>query len=304
MKNEMKRRNRPAATLIKEYSDKKSGKVSEARRELQQRFAHLDWSLQKKILTAHLQSCPSDRNWAYPRLMSLWDKSFQPIIEELWQTYHEERCSWIIVNHFSDDYLKSHLEELSQGRNYYFICRRLGADKQFPIDCSRLRPSDYLALMAYLKRPIEAPTAMKLVYAIAERECLSSHYLPMHRQWLEPRQIKPSPLMLDSLDRVHYYLHELPDHDALKLFETWCNRVTDDVLQSPEYKCLLQKPIGDDAFNEKVHTLLLKHMARHLPAETQKTTLSKMTKYNDTLEQLVHTFDLEEFVPQLPSSYF
>ena len=34
----MERRNRPAATLIKEYCDQKSGKVSDARRELQRRF--------------------------------------------------------------------------------------------------------------------------------------------------------------------------------------------------------------------------------------------------------------------------
>ena len=161
---EKKWHNRPVVTLIKEYCNKKSGKVSEARRELQRRFEWLDWSQQKKIMMAHLQACTSDRQWAYNRILSFWDESFIPVIDELWQTYHEERCSWIIVNHFPEDYLKNHVEELSQGRNYFFICRRLGNDEHFTIDTSRLRPLDHLALMANLGRSLNAATAMDLVF--------------------------------------------------------------------------------------------------------------------------------------------
>lgn len=300
---EKKRHNRPAITLIKEYCDKKSGKVSEARRELQRRFEWLDWSQQKKIMMAHLQACTSDRQWAYTHLLSFWDDSFIPIIDKLWQTYHEERCSWIIVNHFPEDYLKNHIEELSFGRNYYFICRRLGSNKQFQIEASRLRPLDHLALMANLGRSMNAETAMKQVFNIAKKECLSPHYFIMGRQWFEPRLTKPSPLHLRSLDRAFYYLQELPEHDAMNIFKTWCDRVSDDVVHSQNFKSLLLEPISDEAFNQKAYHLLLIYIAKNLPVEMQDIELLKMTKFNDALQQLVDIFDLEEDKMTTPPSF-
>lgn len=55
------KRNTPVNTLLKRYLDKKSGKVSEARREIKYRFDYLDWSVQKRILTAFLASGKTDR---------------------------------------------------------------------------------------------------------------------------------------------------------------------------------------------------------------------------------------------------
>lgn len=49
-------RNRPIATLIEWYSDKKSGKVTDARKEIQKRFDYLDWNVQKRIVLTFLQS--------------------------------------------------------------------------------------------------------------------------------------------------------------------------------------------------------------------------------------------------------
>ena len=48
--NKWIKRNRPASTLIKEYIEKKKGRMSEARAELHRRFDYLDYSQQKKIL--------------------------------------------------------------------------------------------------------------------------------------------------------------------------------------------------------------------------------------------------------------
>ena len=98
--NKWIKRNRPASTLIKEYIEKKKGRMSEARAELHRRFDYLDYSQQKKILVAHLKSSMSDRQWAYPRLLDYWDDSFMPIVKELWEEYHEERCSWSIIRYF------------------------------------------------------------------------------------------------------------------------------------------------------------------------------------------------------------
>ena len=301
-----KRRNRPAATLIKEYCDKKSGKVSVAKRELQRRFEHLDWNLQKKIMMAHLEACASDRQWAYGRLLSLWDKSFTSIIEQLWEEYHEEYCSWIIVRHFPDDYLKSHIEELSQGRNYYFICRRLGSDEQFQIDASRLRPLDYLALMANLGRSISAATAMDLLFTIAKKECQRPHFFFVGRRWFEPRLTKPTPLHLSSLNRAHYYLQEMADSDeAVRQFADWCDRVADEVQHSEAFTSLLREPLCDDDFNQKAYHLLLQHIAQNLPEKIRNAKLLELMDDNDALEQLVDRLDLEEDVtPPSPPLIF
>ena len=52
MKSKERKRNTPIATLIKNYINKKSGKVPESRKEIQRRFDYLDWKDQKKIMQA------------------------------------------------------------------------------------------------------------------------------------------------------------------------------------------------------------------------------------------------------------
>lgn len=49
-------RNNPIATVIKNYTNKKSGKVKDARNEIQRRFFGLDWKDQKRIMAAFLDS--------------------------------------------------------------------------------------------------------------------------------------------------------------------------------------------------------------------------------------------------------
>ncbi len=61
MKDYNIKRNAPIAQLIKNYIDKKSGKVSESRKEIQWRFKYLDWKDQKKIILAFLDSRSNPR---------------------------------------------------------------------------------------------------------------------------------------------------------------------------------------------------------------------------------------------------
>ena len=56
MRYKRKKRNAPIATLIKNYINKKSGKVTESREEIKWRFNWLDWKDQKRILSAFLDS--------------------------------------------------------------------------------------------------------------------------------------------------------------------------------------------------------------------------------------------------------
>lgn len=92
-------RNKPVATVIKNYVDKKSGKVSDSRKEIQRRFFVLDWKDQKKIQTAFLDSGILNRSWAYSRVLDLWDASFEQKIQALWEAYHEDKCARVIIRH-------------------------------------------------------------------------------------------------------------------------------------------------------------------------------------------------------------
>ena len=111
-----KKRNTPIATLIKNYINKKSGKVSDSRDEIQIRFDYLDWKDQKKILSAFLESGKKDRQWAYSKILDYWDKSFEQKIKELWEQLHEDKCSWAVIRYFPIEYLTQNIDIFTGNR--------------------------------------------------------------------------------------------------------------------------------------------------------------------------------------------
>ena len=171
----MKKRNTPVATLLKNYVNKQSGKVSESRKEIRLRFDYLDWKDQKKILQAFLASGKTDRHWAYTKALDNWDPSFEPIIKELWEQLHEVRCSWVVIRYLPEEYLKMHFNQFSAPRDYYFLCRRLAVDKDFVIDREKLSPTDYLAVIYHTGRNITAKEATDILFTIVREECLEKY---------------------------------------------------------------------------------------------------------------------------------
>ena len=148
-----KKRNTPITTLIRNYINKKSGKVSDSREEIQWRFNGLDWKDQKKILNAFLESGKTDREWAYSKVLDYWDESFLPKVKELWETYHEYKCSWPVIRYFPLDYISEHIDDFTDERDYYFICIRMAKDKSYVIDRTKLSNKDYLAVLYHTNRP-------------------------------------------------------------------------------------------------------------------------------------------------------
>ncbi len=111
--------NTPASTLIKNYSNKKSGKVTVARYEIQQRFNGMEWIHQKKILDAFIQGTNSDREWASRIMFKCWDKSFIPVVKTLWEQYHERPISWLIIRYFPIEYIRQNMDSLSEGAKLF-----------------------------------------------------------------------------------------------------------------------------------------------------------------------------------------
>lgn len=164
-------RNKPISIVIKGYLDKKGGKVVDSRKEIQKRFDGLDWECQKRIIFAFLQSGATDRDWAYRKLYSIWDDCFLATLQELWEKYHEKPLSWIVIRFFPTDYVKEHLDELSEGRNYFFIYERLAEDKDFVLDRTRLNEADLLYVRHSLGESVTDDDVEDLFYLLIYKIC-------------------------------------------------------------------------------------------------------------------------------------
>ena len=165
-----KKRNTPIATLIKNFVNKNSGKVSESRKEIRNRFPALDWKDQKKIISSFLDSCASDREWMYTRLFDYWDDCFAEQIKSLWEEYHEDKCAWVVIRFLNENYVKSQIDNFTGGRDYYFVCRRLAHNNDFQIERERLSAIDYLSVLFYSGKNLSDCEATEIFYKIVCEE--------------------------------------------------------------------------------------------------------------------------------------
>ncbi|MBP5380409.1 MAG: hypothetical protein J6Y39_01590 [Bacteroidaceae bacterium] len=245
MANNNNKRNTPFSTLIKNYIDKNSGKVDESRKEIMRRFDYLDWKNQKKILSAFLDSCKTDRWWAYTKLFNCWDKSFEPKLKELWEINPEDRCTWAIIRHMPLDYITENLDKFTSEKDYYQVCLRLGQSKSFSIDKDRLSPADYLSVLYRTKRTISKEEATDLLYRLVHKYCVEKDTKP--RRVLDLDDIDYGrvigPRKFKEVSRALYYLHMLNLDQTAWRFEDWDMGVQVAISESPEYKSIPSKVI-------------------------------------------------------------
>lgn len=247
MRNQRRKRNAPIATLIRNYVNKKSGKVSASRDEIKRRFDHLDWKDQKKILNAFLDACTSDREWAFTKLLDYWDESFEPKVKELWETYHEYRCSWSVIRYFPLDYIKAHMDEFTDERDYYFICLRLAQDKTFVIDRSKLSDIDYLSLLYHTNRFITEDDARDTLFRVVHDCCLADTFMTRLERLGEGKYREViSPLNFREVNLAFYYVLKLQQYEVLASFKDWVGTVEETIYNSPEFKAIDKNAIDND----------------------------------------------------------
>ena len=239
MRYQKRKRNTSIVTLIRNYVDKKSGKVSVSREEIKWRFDHLDWKDQKKILFAFMDSGISDREWAYSKMLDNWDDSFQPKVRELWETYHEYKCSWSIIRYFPLEYIKEHIGEFTDERDYYFICLRLAKDKDYVIDRTKLSDRDYLAVLCHTGHTISDDEARDTLFSIIHNCCLADTFMPRLERVGEGRYDKViTPANYREVNLAIYYLLKLEKDNIVQQFEHWNELVEDAINDSPEFKSI------------------------------------------------------------------
>ena len=276
-------KNSPIATVIKNYLNKKSGKVTDSRSEIQRRFFGLDWKDQKKIMSAFLDSGISDRDWAYSRLLDLWDASFEPQVLKLWETYHEEKCAWVIIRHFPKEFIKNHIDTFDESRDYYFICRRLVDDSDFVIDKERLSKTDYLMALSHGNRHIDDEEAAAILYGIVRDVCFCSWpYMELSRRYAPIRTKMMTATDFANVSIALYYLQNIGNDDVVSKFYLWETIVQTSVRFCEEYKDLVRESLSDYEYKERLAAIVQKHLYYMLPEKYKTMTDEEYDKSLDT----------------------
>ena len=312
MKYKTPQRNTPVVTLIRNYTDKKSGKVADSRKEIQRRFDYLDWKDQKKILMAFLDSGKTDRQWAYLKLLDNWDPSFEPKVRELWETLREPQCSWSVIRFFPISYVVDHMASFTGKRDYFFICRRLAEDPDYVIERSRLSAIDYLSVVFHSGRSLTADEANSILFEIVHDLCVGGFDInDLDRVDYANEMFSPSDFR--SISLAKYYLREMNHVQAEWLFDEWNKKVRQSILQSPEYQALLKSNGSEYYYLELKISIVRKYAYQALddrykqPTDTGMSNLpmpqffpsldsmrlEDMVETNPALKELIDTFGLE-----------
>lgn len=326
-----RKRNTPVATLIRNYINKKSGKVSESRDEIERRFDFLDWKDQKKIILAFLDSGKTDRQWAYSKALDYWDKSFEPKIKELWEQLHEERCSWCVTRFFPVEYLSRNIDEFTGDRDYYFICLRLAKNKNFTIEKEKLSPTDYLAVLHHTGRNINEVEASDILFKIVHRVCIerfNRYEFHLDRFAKSNKGAVISPKSFQKVSLAIYYLKKLEKHLVVSSFEGWNDSVQKTIFNSKEYGIICNSDLDDFEYRTAAICIARKYAYLGLDNKYKKPsdpdiesiltpkewflettpkksaagtdTLKKMIAENPAVEKLVEGFDLDAGDDSLP----
>lgn len=270
---QQRKRNAPIAQLIKDFANKKSGKVTESRVEIKRRFEFLDWKVQKKIMQIFLDSGKGDRDWAYSRLIDYWDKSFEKKIKALWEEWHEVKCSWLILRYFPVKFLVDHFDEFTGDRDYYFLCLRLAENKEFIIDKSKLSKTDYLSVIYHIGRDIEENEAEQILYEVVHDTCLDCEPWFAVDKYRDVRKGEiMGPSLFQNVALVLYDLRKLNHTDVTDAFWSWNEHVQGEIFKSPEFKKIQLHKIDDTMYKYEMIRLARKYSYLSLDDKYKKET--------------------------------
>ena len=302
-------KNRPVASLLKLYLDKKSGKVTDARQEIQRRFDYLDWRVQKKILLAFLQACKSDREWAYMKVYRLWDDCFTAPLRTLWEQYHENLCAWSVIEHFPMEYVKENMALLEEANGYYHLCLRLAADPSYTVERSRLSGKEYLLVMLHTHREVAEEEARDIFFNYLHKFCLTdpeSLYMIQHKPRGYPFGVED----IRFMNSVLWLFHLLGLDTLRESIRKWDNEVMQAIDRGDEMKSLNKEAVDDDEYNKRRMAIGLDYLYRALdekykqPADKSPVVrqsrkeaaaaLEEMRLGNPAVEQLISSFALTD----------
>lgn len=157
--------NQNARKLLKDYSERRKGKIVEARRQLRRRFDGLDHDLQVEVAKAFLQqTCRTDREFMYKKLTSgiFWDGCLLGIVKNLWETTFDPGLAQVIAMRAERDYVKPYYKILVGKCRYGDLCIKIG---EVP-EKERLTPWSYLFVMYAIKGKLKPKEGRQTVLGV------------------------------------------------------------------------------------------------------------------------------------------
>ena len=310
-------RNEPISSLLKQFTDKRSGKVATARKKLRDRFAKQDFQMQRKILRAMLHASKQDRMWAYNRLNYSWDGFFFEDVKNLWEQYHEKECVAVIIKHFPMEYVYENLSALDTHGNYTNLCIKLIHHPKFQIDKERLKEDfvfyghpevEYLYILAKSKSKIEKGEATRTLFnqmAVFINIVNTPPKFIGNRAYNFERQIEDGNVTTKHLEFVScvlWCMGELGLVEELIAFEEWDNMVRIKFLGSEELQYMGNAYSSEE--EKELWHLFLQTITECLPTEyqqlvqvkcssTPKPTKEDLLNNNPALNSLVEKLGLE-----------
>jgi hypothetical protein len=300
--------NNPIAIVIKRFVEREKGMVTESRKEIQRRFSGLDWEDQKRILLAFLSSGKGDREWAYPKLLNIWDDDFLPILKELFEKYHEERSTWAVIRYFPIDYILQHAEELSVGKDYYFFCRRLAYEQvEFHPDPQRLSPQDYLSVLIDQKYELSKEEALDILYKVLHNVC-TDRFSKYNRVSGVDFIKLGEPVVSTDFNYIYTFTQQLQTlgcDEAIGEFSNWNQKLYDEIKKSDDFDRLnFEYPLEYNDFRIKIAK---KYIYMMLPDKYKSENdtvplltndiIEEMKEENPELDHLIDQFGLFEDCP-------
>jgi len=306
-------RNESISTLLKYFTDKKSGKVVEARVKLRDRFSKQSFKMQRKILKAMLYATKQDRIWAYNRLNYRWDNFFFEDVKALWEQFHEPESEFLVIRDFPMEYVYDNLAALDTGGNYIGLCIKLIHHPLFRIDKERLKEDyllydnsekEYLYILAKSKSKVEKGFATDILFKQMTL-FLNAHNTPPDNTYKFKKQViegNVSTMHFDFVSSVLWSMGELGLVEELMAFEEWDDKVKDNFLCNEDLERILRNHTF--SYEKDLWDLFRQTIAECLPSKYQqliqmnftqapKPTKEELTKKNPAMDILIKKLGLE-----------
>ena len=200
-----KRINSPIQQLLDDFSNSKSGKVHESRRELQRRFEYQSFEDQKKIIRAFMKKAvKTDVVWCskyfvmeYADTVYLegeavelvdylfWENDYLDVVKSYWLPDMENYKLLKVLTRFeSPEYLKEKIKTIENERDgiidsiaYSSLLLKVCEDKRYPLPKERLTPFKYAFISAKTNRKISKEDATAtLAWAVKNEPNWSYHF--------------------------------------------------------------------------------------------------------------------------------
>lgn len=244
-----KRINNSIQQLLDDFSNSKSGKVHESRRELQRRFEYQSFEDQKKIIRAFMKKAvKTDVVWCskyfvmeYADTVYLegeavelvdylfWENEYLDVVKSYWLPDMENYKLLKVLTRFeSPEYLKEKIKAIENEMDgiidsiaYSSMLLKVCEDKRYPLPKERLTPFKYAFISAKTDRTISEEEAVAaLVWAANNEIFWPSHFVRNLQGKLVFRDYKYS-----TLGVALWSLSKLNHTSVIILFNEWINTV-------------------------------------------------------------------------------